>query len=146
VTVLDASAIIAALLDEPARDGVEELLRAGATVPRVSAVNLGEIVDQMVRVRGREFEDVLDRLMWLAAAGLEIAEVDLESGALAGFLRSTHYRRRDKDLSMADCHALATALVFDDSLATSDPALAATARYEGVTVIALPDTNGQRPS
>ena len=66
MTVLDASAIIAALLDEPARDEVEELLRAGATAPRVSAVNLGEIVDQMVRVRGRKFEDVLDRLMWLA--------------------------------------------------------------------------------
>ena len=145
MTVLDAFAVIAALLDEPARVEVEQLLRERERPPKLNAVQLAEIVDQLVRVRGLPFEDVLDRLMWLAAGGLEIVDIDLEVGALAGFLRATHYHRRESDLSNADCHALATALVLEDSIATSDPALAATARYEGVAVIALPDSNGTRP-
>ncbi len=97
-------------------------------------------------VKGTLFDDVLERLIWLAAGGLEIVDTDFEVGAFAGFLRATHYRRKDNALSTADCHALATALVLEDSLATSDPALAATARYEDVTVIALPDSTGRRPS
>ena len=145
MTVLDAFAVIAALLDEPAKAEVEDLLRAREPVPRLNAVNLAEVVDRLVRVRGLPFEDVLDRLMWLAAGGLEIVDIDLEAGALAGFLRASHYRRRDNDLSIADCHALATALVLEDSLATSDPALAATALDEGVVVLPLPDSNGVRP-
>ncbi len=145
MTVLDAHAIIAFLLDEPAKPEVEESLLAGDPVQRLNAVNLAEVIDKLVRVRGIDFDDVLDRLMWLAAGGLEIVDVDLEIGAHAGFLRATHYRRGDNALSTADCHALATALALEDSLATSDPALASTARCEGVTVIALPDSKGVRP-
>ena len=146
MTVLDAYAVIAFLVDEPARGEVEALLRARDPVSRLNAVNLGEVIDKMVRVRGRAFDAVIERLTWLAADGLEVVEIDLEIGALAGFLRAGHYHRRDRALSTADCHALATALVFDDSIATSDRALAGSARDEGVIVVPLPDSTGQRPT
>lgn len=145
MTVFDAFAIIAALVDEPARSDVEALLQAPDTTPRLSAVNLAEIVDHLVRIRGMSFEDVLDRLMWLAAGGLEIADAELEVGCTAGFLRARHYHRRDRDLSMADCYALATASMLDDSLATSDQAVAEVAKYEEIEVVPLPDSNGRRP-
>lgn len=145
MTILDAYAVIALLRDEPARAEVEELLRAQDPGPRMSTANLGESIDRLMRVWGHAFEDVLDRLMWLSADGLEIVDIDLEIGAVGGFLRATYYNRREKDISIADCTALATALVLEDSIATADPGLAATAREEGVDVIALPDSNGVRP-
>jgi PIN domain nuclease of toxin-antitoxin system len=145
VTVLDAYAVIAFLLNEPAKIEVERLLRAQEPVPRLATVNVAEVVDQLVRVRGHTFDDVIERLTWLAVGGLEIVDIGLESGALAGLVRASHYNRRDNDVSMADCFALATALVLEDSIATSDSALATSARAEGVAVVALPDSKGRRP-
>jgi PIN domain nuclease of toxin-antitoxin system len=145
VTVLDASAIIALLLEEPAADDVESLLDASDAAPKLSAVNMGEVIDQLVRVRGMVFDDVIERLMWLAAGGLEIADADLEIAASAGFLRARHYRRRDQDVSIADCYALATASVLEEPLATSDQAVATVARYEEIELVALPDSTGDRP-
>jgi PIN domain nuclease of toxin-antitoxin system len=145
VTVFDASAIIALLVDEPARAEVEPLLKAPGTEPKLSAVNMGEVVDKLVRVRGMVFDDVLERLIWLAAGGLEIADADLEVGAVAGFLRARHYHRREKDVSIADCYALATASVLEEPLATSDQFVADVARYEEIELVALPDSNGRRP-
>jgi PIN domain nuclease of toxin-antitoxin system len=146
VTVLDAYAIIAALVDEPARAEVQPLLEAPDAAPKLSAVNLSEVVDRLVRLRGIPFEEVLDRLILLAAGGLEIADADLEIGAVAGFLRAQHYHRRERALSLADCYALATASVLDEPLATADEALAAACRYEEIELIPLPDSTGRRPS
>ncbi len=60
-------------------------------------------------------------------------------------LRAKHYHRERRPVSIADCICLATALRLKEDLATTDPALAAVAREEGVTVVALPDSSGQRP-
>jgi PIN domain nuclease of toxin-antitoxin system len=146
MTVLDSYAIIAVLRDENVAAEVAPLLRDPATAPKLSAVNLAEVVDQMVRVWGHAFEDVLDRLMWLAAGGLEIADADLEVGAVAGFLRARHYDRRERDISNADCYALATASVLAEALATSDQALASVAQYEEIELVSLPDSSGRRPT
>lgn len=143
MTVLDASALIAFLRGEPAEDEVERLLLSGAQ--RISATNLTEVIDQLVRVWGHSFDEVIERLYWLAADGLEVVDVDIERGALAGYLRARCYNRRDHAISLADCHALATALALDDSIATADPAVAAVAREEHVAVVALPDSTGRRP-
>jgi PIN domain nuclease of toxin-antitoxin system len=145
VTVLDANAIIALLLEEPAAEDVESLLEAPDAAPKLSAINLGEVVDRIVRLRRMSFDDVIERLTWLAAGGLEIADADLEIGAVAGFLRARHYRRRNQDISIADCYALATASVLEESLATSDQAVAAVARYEEIELVPLPDSTGRRP-
>jgi uncharacterized protein with PIN domain len=53
LTVFDAQAIMALLLDEPAAGAVEAELRDSARRSTISAVNLAEIVDVMARVFGQ---------------------------------------------------------------------------------------------
>jgi hypothetical protein len=48
-------------------------------------------------------------------------------------------------VSLADCIAAATTLDLDESLATSDPALAAVVRAEGGRVRGLADSSGRMP-
>jgi PIN domain nuclease of toxin-antitoxin system len=142
VTVLDAYALLAYLRAETAADEVAELL-GGST--SVSALNVAEVMDQLVRVHGRDADDVHADLALLAEAGMYVLPVDAESALLAGRLRSLHYHRERRPVSLADCIAAATALRSHRSLATSDPDLAAMLRVEGGTVHALPDSAGRRP-
>lgn len=145
MTVLDASALVSFLVSEPGRPEVESLLRVSEPPPAMSAVNLAEVVDVLVRLRHVSFDDLLERLTWLSVGGLEIVAADIEIGATAGFLRARHYHRMQRCVSIADCHALATALVLEHPLATSDPHLAAAARDEDVAVVPLPGSTGRRP-
>lgn len=145
MTVLDASALIVALLGEPARDEVEAILRSKEDRPKVSAVNLAEVIDNLTRVAGRPLERVEESLDWLRAGGLEVVPVTEAIGRSAGELRAAHYHRVDNPLSLADCIALATSQSLSDALATSDGPLARTARRVGLGVVALPDSNGHRP-
>lgn len=146
MTVLDANAVIAALRREPAAEQVEALFRAAGAAPKLSAVNLAEVVDRLVRVWRQPFDDVLESVIWLGAGGLEVIDADFEVGALAGFLRARHYHRRDNDVSIADCFALATASVLEEGLATSDEAVARVARDENIELIPLPNSTGRQPS
>jgi PIN domain nuclease of toxin-antitoxin system len=139
--VLDAFALIALALDEPAAPEVEAILRGGSC--NVSAVNLAEALDQLGRVHGRPmpeleaaFGPVLDEALTVAAADGAIAWRAAE-------LRRRHYRRRQSELSLADCIALATARP-GDQLATADRPLARAARAEEIDVVALPDSTGRR--
>lgn len=146
MTVLDAYAIIATLAGEPAAHEVEPILRASDPPPAMSAVNLAEAIDKLVRRGNLSFDDVLERFTWLVAGGLEIVEADIEISSIAGFLRARYYDRGTRQLSLADCHALATALVRQLPIATSDTGLADVARTEDVVVVALPDSTGKRPT
>jgi uncharacterized protein with PIN domain len=143
LTVLDAQALIAFLVEEPAASHVEALLRDATSPPRVGAANLGEVVDVLARTRGRTSDEISRHIDLLVAAGLEIIKVDEGIARVAGRIRAARYRRVDRPLSLADCLALATAAWLDDRLATSDPALARTAREEGREVIGLPDSAGR---
>lgn len=145
MTVLDAFAVIAFLAGEAAAGDVESLLRSADDRSRLSTVNMIETIDVLVRMRQHSLEDVHQRLDWLRAEGLSLELLDPEAATVAGTLRAAHYQRRACEVSLADCAALATALVFGDALATADPALAAIARTEGVEVVALPDSQGRRP-
>jgi len=142
VSVLDAQAVIAALVGEPAAGEVEGLLRGSGGPPRVSAANVAEIVDVLVRFRSQEIAPVEERLDWLVAGGLEVIAVDDRLARRAGAVRSRHYHARQRPISLADCLALATALALDDVLATSDPHLLDTATVEGCRVRALQDSRG----
>jgi PIN domain nuclease of toxin-antitoxin system len=142
MTVLDAQAIVAFLIDEPAALQVRDLLRATASI---SAVNWVEVIDRLVRTGGRSVDEVTQRLDLLLAGGLKVVAVDEPIGRVAGRLRARHYHRRQRPISHADCVALATAKALDEPLATSDPALAAVAVVVGVPVIPLPDSAGVRP-
>jgi PIN domain nuclease of toxin-antitoxin system len=140
-TVLDAYAVIAALVGERARAQVEPLLKEAV----VCAANLTEVVDVCVRVHANAERLVRERVDWLISGGLEIAALESALALDAGALRARYYRRRHCEISQGDCCALALAKHRGLPLATADPDLAAVARAEGVELIGLPDSNGRRP-
>ena len=145
MTVLDAQAIVAVLVGEAAAPVVEALLRDPVDRPQTSTLSLAEVMDVLVRHRGRSIEEVTEKLDWLAVGGLEEVPVDRRTALRAGALRARHYDRWTCPVSLADCVALAVALNTRASLATSDPALARAARRDGVAVVALPDSRGMKP-
>jgi PIN domain nuclease of toxin-antitoxin system len=144
VTVLDASALVAFLLGEPASQRVEEILRHRPP-PVISAVNLSETIDRLVRVGGVPFDDVNDKIDLLMAGGLEVNPYWLPDCRRAAALRAAHYDRATAPISLADCACLATAIALTTDLATTDPILANVARSEGIRVVALPDSAGRLP-
>lgn len=139
--VLDAYAVIAALVGERARTEVEPLLKDGV----VGAPNLAEVLDVCVRIHHNEERIVRERVGWLLSGGLEIAALETAVALDAGALRARHYRRRHCEVSQGDCFALALAKHRGLALATADPALATVARTEEVELIGLPDSRGKRP-
>jgi PIN domain nuclease of toxin-antitoxin system len=139
--VVDAYALVAALVGEPARAVVEPLLATAA----VSAPNLAEVLDVCVRVHDNEDGVVRERIRWLTAGGLEVVPLDGALALAAGTVRARRYRRRSCEVSLGDCFAAALAQARGAPLATADPQLASVAWAEGVEVIPLPDTRGRRP-
>lgn len=140
--VLDAFALIALALDEPAAAEVEATVRRGDC--SVSAVNLAEAIDQLGRVHGRSVDELRGAFAPVLGEAISVVAADEAVAWRAAELRRRHYRRRQSELSLADCVALSTACP-SDRLATSDPPLARAARAEGIDVLALPDTAGRRP-
>ncbi len=139
--VLDAYAVIAALVGEPARRDVEPHLATGC----ISAANLGEVVDVCVRVHGNAESTVRERIDWLVAGGLEVVSVDTALALAAGALRARRYRKRECEISLGDAMAAALAADRGEPLATSDPHLANAAGAEGIRLFPLPDSRGRRP-
>jgi PIN domain nuclease of toxin-antitoxin system len=145
VTVLDASALVGFFLNEPSHGEVAALLRRRPS-PSISAVNLAEVIDQLVRVEGRRPDDVNDAIDLLIIGGLEVQPYWLPNSRRSALGRAVHYDRNQSPLSLADCACLATAIALKTDLATTDTALAAAARADGLEVIALPNSKGMRPS
>lgn len=137
MTVLDASALIAFLRGESAADQVAELLRRRPP-PSVSAVNLAEVIDTLVRVEGQAGDRVNDALDLLLVGGLEVQPFWLPNSRRTASIRAAVYDRKTSALSLADCACLATAIALRTDLATTDAALADAARAAGVEVIELP--------
>jgi PIN domain nuclease of toxin-antitoxin system len=142
MTVLDAYAVLAYLRDEVAAEPTGELLRGVTTIP---SVNAAEVIDQLVRVYGRDPDEVHADLVMLAHTGMELAAVSAESGMLAGQLRARHYHRERMAVSLADCVAAAVALSTGRPLATADPPLAQLLRAENGELHPLPDSTGRLP-
>lgn len=140
--MLDGYAVLAYLRDEAAAESVTLLLRSPTVL---SAANAAEVIDQLVRVYGRDPDDVHADLALLSHAGMELWPVSVEAGMLAGRLRTRHYHRQRMAISLADCVAAASALSGGRHLATADPALAAMMRAEGDDLHALPDSAGRLP-
>ena len=86
VSVLDAHAVIAYLRGEACADEVAALLREPSVL---TAVNAAEVVDQLVRVFGRDPDDVHADLALLARAGMSVQPVSAELGLDAGCGRGT---------------------------------------------------------
>jgi PIN domain nuclease of toxin-antitoxin system len=142
VTLLDAFALVALALDEPAASEVESLLRRGDS--RVSAMNLAEAIDQLGRVHDHGSAELTAAFAPLIGEVVDVVPVDEGIAWRAADLRRRHYRRRTSELSLADCVALAS-VGSGASIATADPPLARAARAEGVEVVGLASSAGRRP-
>jgi PIN domain nuclease of toxin-antitoxin system len=141
VILLDAYAVIALARSEGAADEVEELVRDGAVV---CATNYLETADRLIRISGWSANETSERFALLFGGAVQIRAVDEDIGWRGAVLRARYYDRNSCDLSLADCVLLASAGP-DDSVATADPAVAAVARAEGIGLVPLPDSSGQRP-
>ncbi|MGH9054652.1 MAG: PIN domain-containing protein [Acidimicrobiales bacterium] len=140
MTVLDAFAVLALLKGEPAAPEVQNLIEAGDAV--FSPPGIAEVVDHLVRIMKTTEEDaVLD----LAQLGVPTTgPLDDDQTRRAGLLRARHYHRKDRAVSLADCVAAETARSLNSALATSDPHLLDLCREEGIAIIPLPDSKGDR--
>lgn len=140
--VVDAGPIVSVLLGDPAAVEVSSTLDGREC--GVSVVNVAEVLDVLIRVYRTPVDDAseaLDRFLAKVARPIPATRVLAERAAL---IRARHYHRRDRDVSLADCFAIAAALP-DAVVATSDTAIARVARAEGLEVIALPNPRGRRP-
>jgi predicted nucleic acid-binding protein len=143
LTYLDAYALIALMRGESAADEVEVLLRGGDC--RVSVVNLAEVIDVSTRVHDLALRDVRDVVQPLFIEYVLVESPRAAHAWKVGELRRQHYHRRERPLSLADCFLIAHAQIDEEAVATSDSAVAAVARGEGIGVVALPDRGGSRP-
>ena len=94
--VLDASAILARVLDEPGREVVEAVIDGAS----VSAVNLTEVAQRLVDL-GANDQGVAETIR---ALSLQIVGFDEDLGLQAGLLRRA---TRSKGLSLGDRACLA---------------------------------------
>lgn len=141
MAVLDTSAVVAFLTAEPGGPKVREVLEHPA-VAHLCAVNLAEVFDVLGRRTGNV--DLVERQIdLLLHAGLDVVDADETLGRTAGQLRAECYRRRSRDVALADCFALATAMRLGGSLVTSDRSLAEVARSKATDVILIPDSAGR---
>lgn len=137
LTILDASAVVAFLRDEPARKQVEALLRQ-RPAPAISAVNVAEVVDVLARVGGNSEQAVNDAIDLLIVGGLEVEPFWLPHGRLAASIRVAHYHRRRSSISLGDAACVATAMSLRASVASTDRALLRAAADNGLAVVELP--------
>lgn len=141
--VLDAYALVALIVDEPAAQMVEEIMRSGNAA--ITSINLGEAVDVSCRVHGLDESSVREIVEPLVAGGhLAVIAPSGTDAWRAARLRIAHYARRTRAISIADCFLLAAAGT-DQRVATADPAVAEVARAEGIVLLSLPDSAGRRP-
>jgi predicted nucleic acid-binding protein len=133
--VLDSSAVVALLLDEPSAGEVGSMLESAE--PRMSTTNAAEVVDVLIRKHGGDPELVYSRVAELMSSVVKPVSPSLERSLRAGELRARHLDRRGR-LSLADCFALATAEEEGGSaILTTDRILADAARAEGIEVVLL---------
>lgn len=140
--LLDAYALLAFLRQEPASEQVIPLLRSGEC--SVTSVNLAEVLDQLMRVDGFSRDEVAEIVSPLLTEVVRVESVPEDVAWRAAELRQRYYRRKDAELSLADCVLLASA-DRTRGIATPDPVVAACARAEEIHLEALPDSRGTRP-
>lgn len=141
MAVLDTSAVVAFLTGEPGGPRVREVLEQ-PVVSYLCAVNLAEVFDVLGRRTG-DVDFVERQIDLLLHAGLDVVVADETLGRAAGQLRAECYRRRSRDVALADCFALATTIRLGGSLVTSDRSLAEVARSKSTDVLLIPDSAGR---
>ena len=108
--VLDASAVLAVILEEPGADVVVEALRSGAAM---SAVNVAEVAARLHRDGWSDSEVALV----FDSLGIEVLPFDPAAALLSGRLRSATSRL---GLGLGDRACLATGRIEGCPVLTSD--------------------------
>ncbi len=112
--VIDSSALLAILQDEPERRALVEVIES-ADRRCLSVVNLVEASIVLETRRGPAAAQLLDALV--ERAGIEVMGVDLEQGALARRAFARYGKgRHSAGLNFGDCFAYALAQTLGDSL------------------------------
>jgi ribonuclease VapC len=112
--VVDSSALLAILQDEPERRAMIETIE-GADRRCLSVVNLVEASIVIETRRGPTAARLLDTLV--ERAGIEVVAVDLEQGELARRAFARYGKgRHAAGLNFGDCFAYALARAFGESL------------------------------
>jgi predicted nucleic acid-binding protein len=109
-------------------------VRANAAV---ATANLAEALDVSQRVYGLAIERAMAVLDPLFGRPLVTLPLDLEVARRAAEVRSAHYHRSSRPISLADAILLASAGA-NDRIATADPDVLAVARAEGLSTLRLP--------
>lgn len=135
MTLLDAYALIAFLVGGPAASQVRGLLREGEAA--VATANLAEALDVSQRVYGLAIERAMAVLDPLFGSPLVTLSLDLDVARRAAEVRSAHYHRSSRPISLADAILVASAGA-NDRIATADPDVLAVARAEGLDAVPLP--------
>lgn len=133
--LLDASALVTFLGGERGASRVGVLLRSGEAA--ISAVNLAEVLDVTVRVRGHDLDAVQAVIVPLVESTLPVVPVGEMEARRGSAVRIAHYHRRDAPLSLADCLLIGTASILGAAIATRDVLLTRIARLEGTKVVPL---------
>ena len=134
-TLLDANALVAVILGEPAMEQVLGLLREGnAAMP---ASNIVEVHDISTRREGLSPGRVAEIVEPLFEGVVEPIVVDVGLARRAAEIRFRHYHRATCALSLADVILLAAA-GSADRIATSDSAVLAVAAELGIETVELP--------
>lgn len=89
-----------------------------------------EVMDQLIRIDGRDPDEVEIRMATLRVGGMTVAPATENLAIAAGTLRARHYDKRTCKVSQADCFAAATALYLGVPLAAADPDLLTLVRSE----------------
>ena len=140
--LFDAAPVIALVAAEPGESAVAALLAEGdAAIP---APNLAEVIDSLSRHQRLSESALRAVLNPLFEASLTVRDTGAGQAWRAGLLRARHYHRSRRALSVLDCTLLACA-GRDDTIVTSDRALVAAARDEGIAVEPIPDSRGELP-
>ncbi len=133
--LLDAFALLAYFLDEPAAPIVQQMLWDDH--PALTAIQLAEVIDRLVRVYG---VDVEEAEIACGALGIVVLPVDRAVGISAGLLRARHYRSTGRTLSMADAVCAAVAIANGLPVVTADPVLIEVVGAESGRVQELPSS------
>lgn len=134
-TLLDANALVAVILGEPAMGLVRGLLREGDAA--MVAPNIAEVYDVASRREGIPIERVAGVMEPLFEGTIEQVSIDASLALRAAEIRIKHYHRETRALSLADVMLLAAARP-TDRIATSDSSVLAVAIELDIETIELP--------
>jgi predicted nucleic acid-binding protein len=134
-TLLDANALVAVILGEPALGPVRGLLREGEAA--MVAPNIVEVYDIAARREGLPIERIAQVVEPLFEGTIEQIATDARLARRAAEIRGEHYHRKTRPLSLADVILLAAARP-TDRIASSDSDVLAVAAELGIETIKLP--------